>query len=197
MPIVRLSVPTLALALVATVLAASSRQGQAPPVFAAQCAGCHGEDGRGTAQGPALAMNQRVAEQSAEQLAGISPARQRRRGHAVVCRPRCRRPVSAGALSAASQCRHDHEAARRDDDSPAGVGPAAAGRLAHLQRFGFRQSVQPPQADHDGQCVEPQAEVGLPDSVLRPGDHAAGGGRRAVCHGTRTRCSPSRPRLAR
>ena len=62
--------PTLALALVGTVLAASSRQGQAPAVFAAQCAACHGENGLGTAQGPALAMNQRVAEQSAEQLAG-------------------------------------------------------------------------------------------------------------------------------
>ena len=69
MLIIRLSWPTLALALVATVLAASARQGQPPPVFAAQCAACHGEDGRGTAQGPALAMNQRIAEQSAEQLA--------------------------------------------------------------------------------------------------------------------------------
>lgn len=38
-------------------------------MFTAQCAGCHGEDGLGTAKGPALAMNQRVAEQSADQLA--------------------------------------------------------------------------------------------------------------------------------
>jgi PQQ-dependent dehydrogenase (methanol/ethanol family) len=41
---------------------------QQPP-FAARCAGCHGEDAQGTAQGPRLAMNPRVAEQSAEQLA--------------------------------------------------------------------------------------------------------------------------------
>jgi len=56
------------LALAVTVLAASL-QIQAPPTFTAQCASCHGEDGRGTAQGPALAMNQRVAELSAEQIA--------------------------------------------------------------------------------------------------------------------------------
>ena len=37
-------------------------------VFTNQCAACHGEDARGTAKGPGLAMNPRVAEQSAEQL---------------------------------------------------------------------------------------------------------------------------------
>ena len=52
-----------------TVLGSSSPQAQAPALFALQCAGCHGEEGLGTAKGPALAMNQRVAEQSADQLA--------------------------------------------------------------------------------------------------------------------------------
>src|ERR1035438_9438787 len=37
-------------------------------LFGTNCAGCHGDDARGTAKGPALAMNPRVAEQSAEQL---------------------------------------------------------------------------------------------------------------------------------
>ena len=37
-------------------------------VFTNQCAACHGEDARGTAKAPGLAMNPRVAEQSAEQL---------------------------------------------------------------------------------------------------------------------------------
>ena len=37
-------------------------------LFATHCAGCHGEDARGTAKGPGLAFNPRVAEQSAEQL---------------------------------------------------------------------------------------------------------------------------------
>ena len=46
-----------------------SSQLQPPSVFAVQCAGCHGEDGRGSAKGPALAMNPRVAEQTADQLA--------------------------------------------------------------------------------------------------------------------------------
>ena len=76
--IVRLSLPTLGLVVGAgltlptrtdaTRFGSSSAQAQAPPVFAVQCAGCHGEEGLGTAKGPALALNQRVAEQSAEQL---------------------------------------------------------------------------------------------------------------------------------
>jgi PQQ-dependent dehydrogenase (methanol/ethanol family) len=36
--------------------------------FARLCAGCHGQDARGTARGPGLAENLRVAEQSVEQL---------------------------------------------------------------------------------------------------------------------------------
>ncbi len=38
------------------------------PVFLRNCAGCHGEDARGTGKAPGLAMNPRVAEQSAQQL---------------------------------------------------------------------------------------------------------------------------------
>jgi PQQ-dependent dehydrogenase (methanol/ethanol family) len=37
-------------------------------LFVRNCAGCHGEDARGTAKAPGLAMNPRVAEQSADQL---------------------------------------------------------------------------------------------------------------------------------
>src|ERR1051326_5673245 len=62
-----LVVPACALAFAA--VATSSTQTQAPAAFTTQCAPCHGTDGLGTAQGPALAMNRRVAEQSAEQLA--------------------------------------------------------------------------------------------------------------------------------
>jgi PQQ-dependent dehydrogenase (methanol/ethanol family) len=68
MRVLYLSLPALAL-MVASVLGTASPQGQVPPVFAVQCAGCHGPEGLGTAQGPGLAMNQRVAEQSVEQLA--------------------------------------------------------------------------------------------------------------------------------
>ena len=57
-------------------------QPQAPAVFAAQCAGCHGTDARGTAQGPALAMNPRVAAQTADQLAAYL-----RRGNAAAGMP--------------------------------------------------------------------------------------------------------------
>ena len=42
---------------------------QSPPhTFNLNCAGCHGEDGRGAAKGPNLAANPRIAAQSAEQL---------------------------------------------------------------------------------------------------------------------------------
>ncbi len=68
--IVRLALPTLALtAGGALTFGAPFSQTQAPSVFALQCASCHGDEGLGTAKGPALAMNQRVAEQSADQLA--------------------------------------------------------------------------------------------------------------------------------
>src|SRR5689334_23048201 len=41
---------------------------QAPQPFPARCAPCHGDDARGTAQGPGLANNARVAAQSQDQL---------------------------------------------------------------------------------------------------------------------------------
>src|SRR6266704_5748057 len=37
-------------------------------LFTNLCAACHGEDARGTAKGPGLAMNSRVAGQSEDQL---------------------------------------------------------------------------------------------------------------------------------
>jgi PQQ-dependent dehydrogenase (methanol/ethanol family) len=40
-------------------------------LFNNQCAGCHGSNANGTAKAPALAMNPRVAEQSAEQLSSF------------------------------------------------------------------------------------------------------------------------------
>jgi PQQ-dependent dehydrogenase (methanol/ethanol family) len=55
---------------IAVIFAAAAAQGQQlpPQVFAAHCAGCHGEDARGSAKAPGLAVNLRVAQQSAEQL---------------------------------------------------------------------------------------------------------------------------------
>ena len=54
---------TLAVLLIPLALAA-----QPPQSFTARCAACHGDEARGTAQGPGLANNPRVAAQSAEQL---------------------------------------------------------------------------------------------------------------------------------
>lgn len=39
-----------------------------PQLFEKNCSGCHGADARGTAKGPGLTLNPRVAEQSPEQL---------------------------------------------------------------------------------------------------------------------------------
>jgi PQQ-dependent dehydrogenase (methanol/ethanol family) len=47
---------------------AQTQQLRSQQLFATNCVSCHGEEGRGSAKGPALAMNQRVAEQSADQL---------------------------------------------------------------------------------------------------------------------------------
>jgi PQQ-dependent dehydrogenase (methanol/ethanol family) len=54
--------------IVAALLFLLSAQLFSQQVFTKRCAGCHGEDARGTAKGPGLAMNPRVAEQSVEQL---------------------------------------------------------------------------------------------------------------------------------
>ena len=54
--------------LLALLLFLSAQELRPQQLFAKRCAACHGEDARGTAKGPGLAMNPRVAEQSAEQL---------------------------------------------------------------------------------------------------------------------------------
>jgi len=53
--------------LVAPLLMASSGN----EVFARRCAGCHGQDARGTGKGPGLAANPRLAGQSAQQLGAL------------------------------------------------------------------------------------------------------------------------------
>src|SRR5271163_567922 len=44
---------------------------QQSSLFQNNCAGCHGEDARGSAKAPGLAMNQRVAGQTPEQLSAF------------------------------------------------------------------------------------------------------------------------------
>src|SRR5207253_8827891 len=54
-----------ALPLLATVRA---QPAPPPPPFAVRCASCHGDEAGGTARGPGLVLNPRVAAQSSEQL---------------------------------------------------------------------------------------------------------------------------------
>jgi PQQ-dependent dehydrogenase (methanol/ethanol family) len=57
------------LALTGFLASAAAAQTVSPQqLFASRCGACHGEDAHGSAQGPGLAMNPRVAEQSTEQL---------------------------------------------------------------------------------------------------------------------------------
>ena len=58
----------LALLLLLLPLQLLAQQPPPPPQFQTNCAPCHGDDARGTGQGPALAANPRVAAQSAAQL---------------------------------------------------------------------------------------------------------------------------------
>jgi PQQ-dependent dehydrogenase (methanol/ethanol family) len=48
-----------------------SQQSSSQILFQKNCAGCHGEDAHGTAKAPGLAMNQRVAGQTPEQLSAF------------------------------------------------------------------------------------------------------------------------------
>jgi len=59
------------LALFLFLLPLSMLSQQSTELFRKNCAGCHGEDGRGSAKAPGLAMNQRVAGQSPEQLSSF------------------------------------------------------------------------------------------------------------------------------
>src|SRR5277367_5526808 len=48
-----------------------SQQSPTQELWRKHCAGCHGEDARGTAKAPGLAMNQRIAGQSPEELSAF------------------------------------------------------------------------------------------------------------------------------
>ena len=206
--IVRVSLPVVALLVASgltvrpssgpkvltTVLAASSPQAQAPAVFTAQCAGCHGEEGLGTAKGPALAMNQRVAEQSADQLAAYLQRGNLAAGmpsfadltdtdRATLARYLLRinvETITKPAPLAATARRRRGVRPNRETGAPT-TAPIPAIATAHSSR------------SRPANVVHAQAEVGVPHSVFRARDNAAGGGRRAVRHRARTRCSRSTP----
>ncbi len=61
----------IALLLFVIPLGSFAQQPTAQQLFRINCSGCHGDDARGSAKGPGLAMNPRVAEQSADQLRGF------------------------------------------------------------------------------------------------------------------------------
>ena len=58
------------IAAILLLLAVTTQPAPPPPLFTARCATCHGDEAGGTARGPGLVMNPRVAVQSIEQLRG-------------------------------------------------------------------------------------------------------------------------------
>ena len=110
-----------------------SQQSSSQELFHKNCAGCHGEDARGTAKAPGLAMNQRVAEQSTEQLSTFLEQWQYRVRHAVLLRSVCRRPGGARQISASSQCGNNYQACSSlVPTRKITLGAATTRRLAHL-----------------------------------------------------------------
>ena len=58
----------LALFLILFIQQLQAQEASPQQIFNRNCSGCHGDEGRGSAQGPALANNQRVAVQSVSEL---------------------------------------------------------------------------------------------------------------------------------
>jgi cytochrome c553 len=162
-------------------------------LFNQHCAGCHGADARGTAKGPGLATNPRIAEQSAEQLTAFIE-----RGN-----------VANGMPSFADLSAHDRMALAkylRVLNMGTVSGPPKSSELAP------KISWRPPQPGDwltyngdnsanrysplkqiDMSNVSSLAEVDFSHSVLRPGDDAAGRGRRALCYRSESGLCAGRP----
>ena len=63
--------PLIGLALMLLPLSLPAQNAATQQLFQTNCGGCHGQDARGTAKAPGLAMNQRVAGQSPDQLSAF------------------------------------------------------------------------------------------------------------------------------
>ena len=137
--------------------------------------------GLGTSKAPALAMNQRVAEQSSEQLVTYL-----QHGNPAAGMPSF---ADLGADERATLARYLMRLNVETITKPVPPAGAAApktwvsagqGRLAHLQRrdSGNRYS---PLSRSPRKRVHAEAQVGVPASILRSRDHAAGCRRHAVC----------------
>ena len=92
----------------ALLLFLSPQQSPSPQLFTSRCAACHGEDARGTAKGPGLAMNPRVAEQSAEQLRAYLERGNPGAGMPSFADLPAARSAVARQIPAPHQCGHDH-----------------------------------------------------------------------------------------
>ncbi len=160
----------------------------AQQVFAVRCAPCHGEDARGTAQGPGLAMNPRVAAAVPRAAARLSGARQSRRRHAVLRRPARRRsrdrspntcaasmrtPIF-GPVTATEPTRKITWGAPQPGDWLTYNGNDSANRYSPLKQI------------DTANVVLAQVEMGLPHSLLRP---------RNALRSRPTACSMSRARI--
>ena len=100
-------------------------------LFQKNCAGCHGEDARGSAKAPGLAMNQRVAGQSPEELSAFLEQGNIAGGMPSFADLSAADRAALGQVSASSQRGNHREAAHRlstrREKSPGGRRSPATG----------------------------------------------------------------------
>ena len=164
--------------------ALSAQPAPPPPTFIARCATCHGNEARGTAQGPGLVMNSRVAVQSVEQLREYL-----QRGNPGAGMPAFADLPADDILALARYLRRINVETiiPPPADVPARhvrVGSAPTGGLAHLQRERFGQPVQPAEPDHPRQRRFSEGEMGVPDAAFRARSHPARSRRRGLRDGS-------------
>ena len=156
----------------------------AQEAFISRCAACHGDDARGTAKGPGLAMNPRVAAQSAEQLRAYLERGNTGAGMPSFADLPAADLVTARAIPAPNQCGHDcrardHGGARRKIT----WGPPQPGDWLTYNGNDSANRYSPLKQINGRECVLAEVEMGFPHCTLRPGGDAARSGRRALRHG--------------
>ena len=166
----------------------------AQQVFAVRCAPCHGQDARGTAQGPGLALNPRVAEQSADQLraylqhgnpAAGMPSFADLPAADLVTLAKYLRRINAdtifGPVTAIEPARKITWDAPQPGDWLTYNGSDSANRYSPLKQIDAAN------------VVLAQVEMGLPHPPLRPRDDSPRSRRRALCHRPEPGLRPRRP----
>ncbi len=162
-----------------------SQQSSSQTLFQKNCAGCHGEDARGTAKAPGLAMNQRVAGQTPEQLSAFLA-----QGNIAGGMPSFADLSAADRVALAKYLRRLNLGIIVRPPVPTQPtrkitwGPPKPGDWLTYNGNVSANRYSPAQRDQHRECFLIEVEVDFPHSVLRPRNHAARSRRSLVCNGT-------------